>query len=151
MVYAILDQVVDEYAPVVDGLEAHVDQVEAAAFAEDLGVSRRIYDLTRDLGVLQRATGPLVPMLDAPTAGFDQYDFEQELRRSLRNVSDHVTRTVERIKALRAQLQIILQVNSTLVAQRRTSEIQQVSEATYRQSEQLKRISSWAAILFARL
>ncbi|WP_277869181.1 CorA family divalent cation transporter [Nocardioides houyundeii] len=54
--YAILDQVVDEYEPVVDGPEVSIDEIESAAFAEDSGVSRRIYALSRELAGFQRAT-----------------------------------------------------------------------------------------------
>jgi magnesium transporter len=40
-------------------------------------------------------------------------------------------------------------VNAALVAQRQNEEITRLSEASFDQNEQVKRISSWAAILFA--
>ena len=43
----------------------------------------------------------------------------------------------------------MLTVNATQVAQRQNEEITRLTEATYEQSEQVKRISAWAAILFA--
>lgn len=46
-------------------------------------------------------------------------------------------------------LQNILAVNATLVGQRQNDKIQELTEASLRQSEEVKRISSWAAILFA--
>ncbi|MGH8917394.1 MAG: CorA family divalent cation transporter, partial [Actinomycetes bacterium] len=72
-----------------------------------------------------------------------------ELRRALRDVADHGTRAMERIEGYRQLLTNILQVNSTLVAQRQNDEMARLTEAGFDQNEQVKRISSWAAILFA--
>ena len=47
VLYAILDQVVDEYGPVVAGLENDIDEIEDQLFDGDPAVSRRIYDLLR--------------------------------------------------------------------------------------------------------
>jgi magnesium transporter len=149
VLYAILDQVVDEHEPVVDALEACIDDLESAVFAEDPGVSRRIYALSRELAGFQRATRPLLGMLDSLAQGFEKYHVDEELRRSLRNVEDHAIRVVERIEGLRVLLQNILTVNATLVGQRQNDEMKRLTEASLRQSEEVKRISSWAAILFA--
>jgi len=43
----------------------------------------------------------------------------------------------------------MLTVNATQVVQRQNEEITRLTQATYEQSEQVKRISAWAAILFA--
>ena len=43
----------------------------------------------------------------------------------------------------------ILSVNTALEAQRQNDEMTRPTEASYRHGEQVKRISSWAAILFA--
>ena len=58
VLYAILDQVVDEYEPVAAGLENDVDEIEDDLFAADPGVSRRIYELSRQVIMFQRATAP---------------------------------------------------------------------------------------------
>lgn len=149
VLYAILDQVVDEYEPVADELELVIDAIESAVFAEDPTVSRRIYALSREIAAFQRATKPLLGMLQSLSEGFDKYRVERELQRSLRNVEDHVIRLTERIETLRTLLQNILAVNATLVAQRQNDEIQRLTESSLRQSEEVKRISSWAAVLFA--
>jgi magnesium transporter len=60
VLYAILDQVVDEYAPVVAGLENDIDEIEDQLFKSDPSVSRRIYDLSREVIEFQRATHPLL-------------------------------------------------------------------------------------------
>ncbi len=65
VLYAILDQVVDEYEPVVAGLENDVDEIEDDLFAADPGVSRRIYELSRQVIMFQRATAPLSGILQS--------------------------------------------------------------------------------------
>jgi magnesium transporter len=149
VLYAILDQVVDEYAPVVAGLENDIDEIEDQLFESDPTVSRRIYELSREVMAFQRATHPLLVMLDGLEQGFDTYGVDVELRHRLRDVHDHAIRVVERVDAFRALLQNALTVNATLVAQEQNEETRRVTEASYLQSEQVKRISSWAAILFA--
>src|SRR5690606_28803149 len=112
-------------------------------------VSRRIYELSREVMAFQRATHPLAQMLDDLERGFDQYGVDVELRHRLRDVHDHTLRIVERADSFRVLLQNALSVNATLVAQGQNEEMRRVTEASYLQSEQVKRISSWAAILFA--
>jgi magnesium transporter len=142
VLYAILDQVVDEYAPVVAGLENDIDEIEDQVFDGDPAVSRRIYELSREVIEFQRATQPLVGMLQALAAGFVTYGTGEELQRYLRDVDDHTQRIVGQVDRFRELLQNILTVNSTLVGQRLT-------ETSLVQNEEVKRISSWAAILFA--
>jgi magnesium transporter len=149
VLYAILDQVVDEYAPVVAGLENDIDEIEDQVFAGDREVSRRVYELLREVVEFGRATGPLAGILDGLRAGFDKYQVDEELRRYLRDVQDHVVRVVERVDGFRVLLQSILTVNATLIGQRQNDEAQRLTEASLRQNEEVKRISSWAAILFA--
>ena len=45
--WAILDQVVDGYAPVVAGLERDIDQIEATVFSGAVAPTERIYSLRR--------------------------------------------------------------------------------------------------------
>ncbi|CAN5290220.1 MAG: magnesium and cobalt transport protein CorA [Nocardioides sp.] len=142
VLYAMLDQVVDEYEPVVEGLANDIDEIEIEVFDGNPAVSRRIYELLREVIEFQRATHPLVPMLAALSGGFEKYQVDEELRRRLRDVSDHVFKVVDRVDSFRALLESILTVNSTLVGQR-------LNEATFAQSEGVKKISSWAAIFFA--
>lgn len=68
--YAILDAVVDGYAPVVTGVQNDIDEIETEVFSGDPAVSRRIYELSREMVEFQRATRPLVGMLHALMAGF---------------------------------------------------------------------------------
>jgi magnesium transporter len=149
VLYAILDAVVDGYAPVVAGVQNDIDEIETEVFRGDPAVSRRIYELSREMVEFQRATRPLVGMLHSLMAGFAKYGTDEELQRRLRDVADHVTHTSERVDGFRQALTEILTVNATLVTQQQNAEMRALAEAGFEQNEEIKKISSWAAILFA--
>jgi magnesium transporter len=149
VLYAILDAVVDGYRPVVDGLANDIDEIETEVFRGDPGVSRRIYELSQEVLDFQRASQPLTAILAGITAGFDKYGVDEELRSYLRDVADHVVQVNERVEGFRLQLRDILTVNATLVAQRQNDEIRELTETSLAQGEEVKKISAWAAILFA--
>ncbi|GGX31374.1 magnesium and cobalt transport protein CorA [Streptomyces lomondensis] len=149
VLYAILDAVVDGYAPVVAGVQNDIDEIETEVFRGDPEVSRRIYELSREMVEFQRATRPLVGMLHGLMAGFAKYGTDEELQRYLRDVADHVTHTSERVDTFRQALTEILTVNATLVTQQQNAEMRALAEAGFEQNEEIKKISSWAAILFA--
>jgi magnesium transporter len=149
VLYGIIDQVVDEYEPVVAGLENDVDEIEDDLFGADPDVSRRIYELSRQVITFQRATGPLVAMLQELMAGTAERQPGKELRDHFRDVLDHVIRLNDRVASFRTLLQNALAVNAALVAQRQNDEMRRLTESSFEQNEQVKRISSWAAILFA--
>jgi magnesium transporter len=139
ILYAIVDHVVDSYAPVVAGLQNDVDEIEDEVFEGRPSVSRRIYALTREVIEFQRATAPLQGIL---AELMEEPRLDEEERRYLRDVLDHSLRVHEQAHAFRALLQNILSVNLTL-------ETKALGEASNLQNEQVKRISAWAAILFA--
>ena len=58
VLYAIMDAVVDGYLPVVAGIENDVDEIETQVFDGDPAVSRRIYELSREVVDFQRAASP---------------------------------------------------------------------------------------------
>jgi magnesium transporter len=149
VLYAILDAVVDGYAPVLAGLENDIDEIEVEVFRGDPQVSRRIYELSQEVVDFQRAAQPLTGILAAITAGFEKYGVDEELRSYLRDVADHVAGVTERVEGFRLQLRDILTVNATLVAQRQNEEIRELTETSLAQGEEVKKISAWAAILFA--
>ncbi|ABS05450.1 magnesium and cobalt transport protein CorA [Kineococcus radiotolerans] len=149
VLYAILDAVVDGYGPVLHGLENDIDEIETQVFTGDPTVSRRIYELSQEVVDVQRAITPLASILTGLTGGFQKYRVDEELQRYLRDVADHVTLAAERVENFRNQLRDILTVNATLVGQRQNEEMRALTEASYAQSEEVKKISSWAAILFA--
>jgi magnesium transporter len=142
VLYAILDAVVDGYAPVVAGLQNDIDEIETEVFRGEASVSRRIYELSREVVEFQRAARPLLRILDALVAGFEKHGIDEELRSYLRDVTDHATIVAERVDSFRQMLQDILTVNATLVTQAQNEEMKA-------QNEEVKKISAWAAILFA--
>ena len=71
-----------------------------------------------------------------------------EVRRAMRDVLDHVTRIQERVEGFRVLLQNALTVNSTLVAERQNAAMERLNRDSYEQGNQVKKVSSWAAIGF---
>jgi len=149
ILYAILDEVVDGYAPVVAGLNNDIDEIEIEVFRGDPTVSRRTYELSREVIEFERATRPLAKVVDALSAGFEKYGTDEELRRYLRDVEDHLTQVIEQVSGFTRLLRDILTVNATLVGQMQNEEIKALAVASNAQNEEVKKISAWAAILFA--
>ena len=112
-------------------------------------MSRRIYELSREVAEFQRATRPLTAVLSSLSAGFTKYGIDEELQRYLRDVDDHLTQVIERVDEFRQLLRDMLTVNATLVAQQQNEEMRNLAEASNVQNEEVKKISAWAAILFA--
>jgi len=149
ILYAILDSVVDGYAPVIAGLQKDIDEIEVQVFKGDPNVSRRIYELSSEVVEFQRSTRPLIGVLDGLVAGFQKYGTDEELQRYLRDVADHAATAVDRVAGFRQNLTDILSVNATLVNQAQNADIKRLTEASFDQNEEIKKISAWAAILFA--
>ena len=149
VLYAILDSVVDGYAPVVGGLQKDIEEIEAQVFRGDPTVSRRIYELSGEVIEFQRSTRPLHAMAEGLVAGFAKYGTDEELQKYLRDVADHATTVTERVAGFRQSLTDILAVNATLGSQAQNEEVKRLTEASYAQNEEVKRISAWAAIIFA--
>ncbi len=149
ILYAILDSAVDGYAPVIAGVQKDIDEIETQVFSGDPQVSRRIYELSQEVIEFERATRPLLGMLDRLTAEFEKYGTDEELQQYLRDVADHATIVAERVAGFRQMLSDILTVNATLVNQAQNDEIKRLTEASFEQNEDVKRISAWAAIIFA--
>ena len=131
ILYAIMDHVVDDYAPVVAGLENDIDEIETEVFGGNMGVSRRIYELSREAIQCRRATLPLVEVLSNLVED-DAYQVDPEVRRYLRDVRDHTLRLTDKVVALGELLQNILSVNLTLV---NLSQSEQVTKLTPRGGE----------------
>jgi magnesium transporter len=145
ILYAVVDRVVDDYAPVVAGLENDIDEIETQVFSGNAGASRRIYELSREVIQFQRATEPLPAILEDLIASSE----DPELQRYLRDVQDHTLRTTEQVGGFRELLQNILSVNLTLVGLSQNEEVKGLTQASIAQADEVKKISAWAAILFA--
>jgi magnesium transporter len=142
VVHGILDSVVDDYFPVADGLENDIAEIEDQIFAGDGNVSRRIYQLSREVVNFQRAIRSLPHMLENMIEGLEDDPSKVEVVRKLRDVHDHTEQLNDRVTTMRTMLEHALELDSTLTSKK-------LAEVSVRQNEQVKRISSWAAIIFA--
>lgn len=149
VLYAIMDEVVDNYSPVLAGLENDIDEIESQLFEEDVDATQRIYELAREVIDFQRATQPLTDMIAVLLRDGEHKAVDPELQRHLRDVRDHSIRVSDRTATFRAVLENALTVESTIVARRQNEEMRRMTEESVRQGEQMKKISGWAAIIFA--
>jgi magnesium transporter len=130
--WAVLDKVVDDYAPVVEGIDNDIQEVEQDIFARGNDSTERIYFLKREVISFHRAVSPLVPSLEALERGaYPQVD--EELRRYFRDVADHARRVDAQLTSQRELLTSILEANLALLS--------------VKQNEVVRSISAWAAII----
>ena len=130
VLYTIMSRVVDDYGPVADGLEKDIDEIEVEVFEVNPAVSRRIYELSREVIQFHQATQPLAGALGRLT---ETRDVDPEVRRYLRDLQNRVLRVTERVEGFRELLANILSVN--------------LAQIGIDQNNQVKKISAWAAIL----
>jgi magnesium transporter len=130
--YAIADRIVDDYGPVIQGLENDIREVELEVFEEHAeNPVERIYKLKREVLELHRATAPMVTPMGQVVAG--RYRFvPDDLVEYYRDVNDHLLRVVEQVETFRDLLTSVLEANLTRVS--------------VRQNEDMRKISAWVAI-----
>jgi magnesium transporter len=135
VLYAILDFVVDNYFPVVDSIEDHVETLEKHIFGDRVhpDTTRRIYDIKRRLITVKRSISPLVEICNRLTRWDGHQLIPEEVRPYLRDVYDHVVRINETVDALRELLSSALEANLSLIS--------------IRQNDIMKKLASWAGIL----
>ena len=132
VLYAIADQVVDDYEAVVRGLDDDIDQIEAQVFSgPEAAHSQRIFKLKREVLDFRRAVDPLEPPLAKLTDGIAPVD--PASADYFRDVHDHLLRVHERLAALDALLDSALNAN--------------VAQVGMRQNEDMRKISAWVAII----
>jgi magnesium transporter len=131
-VWAILDKVVDDYAPVAAGIENDIEEVETEIFEQGLDATQRIYFLKREVIEFHRAVFPLLVPLDSLERG-NYVELSDQLARYFRDVADHARRTDELVTAQRELLTSILEANLALLG--------------VQQNTVVRAISAWAAII----
>jgi magnesium transporter len=114
--WAILDQVVDGYAPVVAGLEHDIDQIEATVFSGAIAPTERIYSLRREATDFYRAVHPLLALV----ATVERDAAAPELQPYLRDVQDHVLLVDEEVAAQRDLLGTVLEANLAVISVEQT-------------------------------
>jgi magnesium transporter len=132
-VWAILDTVVDDYNPVLEGLDEDIDQVEQSIFAGEENLTERIYMLKTEINEVYRAVHPLLAPLDALERGSFQ-PVDPGLLRYFRDISDHVRRIQEEIVAHRDQLSSVLEAHLSLINLRQ-------SEIATEQNQVIRRLT----------
>ncbi len=114
--WAILDQVVDGYAPVVAGLERDIDQIEATVFSGAVAPTERIYSLRREATDFYRAVHPLLSVVGT----VERATADSELLPYLRDVHDHLLLVNEEVAAQRDLLGTVLEANMAVISVEQT-------------------------------
>jgi len=114
--WAILDQVVDGYAPVIAGLERDIDQIEATVFSGAVAPTERIYSLRREATDFYRAVHPLLGVV----ATVERAAAAPELHPYLRDVQDHLLLVNEEVAAQRDLLGTVLEANMAVISVEQT-------------------------------
>jgi magnesium transporter len=136
--WAIMDKVVDDYMPVLAGLEHDLEELEAMVFQGDVAPSERIYKLRREVTEFYRAVHPLLGPMETILRGA-HVNTSAVLKPFFRDVSDHVKLVEEEIVAQRDLLAVMLQANMAVIS------VQQ-NEIGVRQSEVSKQLTVIATI-----
>ncbi|UIX30955.1 magnesium and cobalt transport protein CorA [Streptomyces sp. GQFP] len=138
VLHAIADHVVDGYVAVADAMQDDIDEVETEVFSPGRkGTPRgtdagRIYQLKREVLEFKRAVSPLLrPMQllsERPMRLIDP-----DIQKYFRDVADHLARVHEQVIGFDELLNSILQAN--------------LAQASVAQNEDMRKITSWAAII----
>jgi magnesium transporter len=136
--WAVLDKVVDDYVPVIEGLEQDIDEVEATVFQGAAAATKRIYHLRREASDFYRAVHPLLAPLDAIERGTHDL-IGPAVRPFFRDVNDHVKFVDEEVVSHRDLLAVILQANMAVISVEQTS-------VSVRQNETSKQLTIIATI-----
>ncbi|QLH23968.1 MULTISPECIES: magnesium and cobalt transport protein CorA [Streptomyces] len=135
VLHAIADQVVDGYLAVADAVQDDIDEVEIEVFSQATsrrgGDAGRIYQLKREVLEFKRAVSPLLrPMQLLSERPMRLVD--PDIQKYFRDVADHLARVNEQVLGFDDLLNSILQAN--------------LAQATVAQNEDMRKITSWAAI-----
>src|ERR687893_757808 len=133
VLHSIVDKVVDDYKPALNGLGEDIDEIENQVFSgERDNPAERIYKLKREVLEFSHAVGPLVDPVDRLAQG--RYEvIHPKVRTYFRDVNDHLLRAHEQLEGYRDLLTSVLSAN--------------LAQVTVRQNEDVRRISAIVAIL----
>jgi len=132
--YAVMDFIVDNYMPVLDGLQARFDDLESAIFANrpSRQTLEGLYELKRSLIQMQAV---ILPVIDICNVLMHESDINipADVRLYFRDIADHISRIDRSINSMLEMLVAAMQVHLTF--------------ETVRQNEVVKRLAGWGAIL----
>jgi magnesium transporter len=133
VMHAIIDRVVDDYEPVLRGIEDDIEELEQQVFSPArTNPTERIYKLKREVLEMHRASSPLVEPLQRLAKSHYPEFVHEEIREYFRDVLDHVLRDNDTVDSFREMLNGILDANAAQVG--------------VRQNDDMRKISAWVAI-----
>ena len=137
VLYALMDNIVDRYFPVVDALEMELEQIEEKIFEGDAGAEARaniqaLYQLKHKGMMVRHAVEPLIEAthklyggrVPQVCVGTQEY---------FRDVYDHLLRVSQQLDGLRDMVITALQVNLSMI--------------TLGENEVTKRLAAYAALV----
>jgi magnesium transporter len=133
VLHAVLDKVVDDYLPVLIGVDNDIREIEQEVFTPDgTSSAERIYRLKREVLEFHRAAAPLVDPLTRLTRA--EYEVVHgDARDYFRDVQDHLLRVIEEVNGFNSLLTSMLDAN--------------LAQVTMQQNQDMRRISAWVAML----
>lgn len=132
--YSIMDFVVDNYLPVIDGLQTRFDELESSIFQyrPSRQTMEGLYELKRELLLLEGVITPVIEICKE-LMRFHNGLIPKDVRVYFRDIADHIKRIDQVIKGMREMLVAAMQVQLTI--------------ETVKQNEVVKRLAGWGAIL----
>ena len=115
VLWAVLDQIVDGYSPVVAEVERDIEQLEATVFSQAVAPTERIYFLRREVTNFYRAVHPLLAVIATV-----ERNLPEALAPYVRDVLDHLTLVNEEVAAQRDLLTTVLEANIAVISVEQT-------------------------------
>lgn len=132
VLYGVCDEIVDHYGTVVHKIESDIIELERAVFRpRGSDVTEDIHHLKREVLEFRSAESPLIPVLEEISKGRIQR-FE-ETREYFRDVLDHLLRVDDQVDDHNELLTSALTAHLALLGKQ--------------QNEDVRKISSWAAVI----
>ncbi|MCY0927800.1 magnesium and cobalt transport protein CorA [Streptomyces sp. H27-H1] len=138
VLHSLADHVVDGYIAVASAVQDDIDEVESEVFAAPAkgsargGDAGRIYQLKREVLEFKRAVSPLLRPMELLSERPMRL-VDPDIQKYFRDVADHLARVHEQVVGFDELLNSILQAN--------------LAQATVAQNEDMRKITSWAAII----
>ena len=133
VLHAIADRVVDTYLDVTEAIEDDIEEMEREVFTPRSTMdAEQIYVMKREVLELRRAVAPLGAPLRKLTEGYSSL-VPHDVRSYFRDVDDHLVTVTERVAGFNELLSSLVQAV--------------LAKTTMRQNNDMRRITSYAAII----
>jgi magnesium transporter len=134
VLYAIMDNIVDRYFPVLDVIESELEEIEHRIFSaqDNRPIIESLYALKQKLMTLKHATGPLLEATGKLYGGRVPQQCAR-LQEYFRDIYDHLVRVNQSLDSLREMVTTAISVNLSLL--------------TMQENEVTKRLAGYAALV----